>query len=69
MNQLEISALVIETAFSNREKELAVRSLHLSPCALAEELDCIDNTKHFPDLHHAHEAAANGADHGGDPAL
>jgi ribonuclease BN (tRNA processing enzyme) len=48
MNQLEISALVIETAFSNREKDLAERSLHLSPCALAEELDCIDKNKHFP---------------------
>jgi ribonuclease BN (tRNA processing enzyme) len=48
MNQLEVSALVIETAFSNRERELAERSLHLSPCALATELDCIDKNKHFP---------------------
>jgi len=48
VNQMEVAALVIETAFSNREKDLAQRSLHLSPCALAEELDCIDTTKHFP---------------------
>jgi cAMP phosphodiesterase len=48
VNQLEIAALVIETAFSDREKDLAQRSLHLSPCALAEELDCIDRNKQFP---------------------
>ena len=48
INQLEVAALVIETAFSNREKELARRSLHLSPGALADELDCIDKGKHFP---------------------
>jgi ribonuclease BN (tRNA processing enzyme) len=48
VNQLEVAALVIETAFSNREQELARRSLHLSPHALAEELDSIDKSKHFP---------------------
>jgi ribonuclease BN (tRNA processing enzyme) len=48
LNQLDVAALVIETAFSNREKDLAKRSLHLSPQALAEELDCIDKGKHFP---------------------
>jgi ribonuclease BN (tRNA processing enzyme) len=48
INQMEVAALVIETAFSNREKELARRSLHLSPLALAEELDCIDKRKRFP---------------------
>lgn len=48
VNQLEVAALVIETAFSNREQELARRSLHLSPHALAEELDSIDKRKHFP---------------------
>ena len=48
INQMNVAALVIETAFSNREKELARRSLHLSPLALAEELDCIDKTKSFP---------------------
>jgi ribonuclease BN (tRNA processing enzyme) len=48
INQMEVAALVIETAFSNREQELARRSLHLSPLALAEELDCIDKGKRFP---------------------
>jgi hypothetical protein len=40
--------LVIETAFSNREKDLAKRSLHLSPMVLAEELDFIAKDKRFP---------------------
>jgi ribonuclease BN (tRNA processing enzyme) len=48
INQMDVAALVIETAFSNRERELARRSLHLSPNALADELDCIDKGKSFP---------------------
>lgn len=48
INQMNVAALIIETAFSNREKDLARRSLHLSPNALAEELDCIDRGKNFP---------------------
>jgi len=48
INQMNVAALVIETAFSNREKDLAHRSLHLSPNALADELDCIDKSKSFP---------------------
>jgi ribonuclease BN (tRNA processing enzyme) len=48
VNQMDVAALVIETAFSNREQDLAKRSLHLSPHALAEELDCIDKSKSFP---------------------
>ncbi|AMO23130.1 3',5'-cyclic-nucleotide phosphodiesterase [Ramlibacter solisilvae] len=48
VNRMDVAALVIETAFSNRERELARRSLHLSPNVLAEELDCIDKTKRFP---------------------
>jgi ribonuclease BN (tRNA processing enzyme) len=48
VNALEVSMLVIETAFSNRERELAKRSLHLSPVALADELDQIDPAKTFP---------------------
>ena len=48
INQMDVAVLVIETAFSNREKDLARRSLHLSPLALAEELDCIDKGKSFP---------------------
>jgi ribonuclease BN (tRNA processing enzyme) len=48
VNTMNVAALVIETAFSNREKELARRSLHLSPHALAEELDKIGKGRHFP---------------------
>ena len=36
--QLPVAALVIETAFSNRESDLARRSQHLSPTTLAAEL-------------------------------
>ena len=48
VNELRVAMLVIETAFSNREKELAQRSLHLSPETLAMELDCIAKDKRFP---------------------
>ncbi|MCM2253600.1 MAG: 3',5'-cyclic-nucleotide phosphodiesterase, partial [Ramlibacter sp.] len=48
VNELDVAALVIETAFSGRERELAQRSLHLSPQALADELDCIARGKSFP---------------------
>lgn len=48
VNQMDVAALVIETAFSNREQDLARRSLHLSPQVLAEELDCIGKDKSFP---------------------
>ena len=48
INQLNVSMLVIETAFSNRERDLAKRSLHLSPQTLASELDCIDKNSNYP---------------------
>ena len=48
INQLDVAMLVIETAFSNRESDLAHRSLHLSPNALAEELEHIDCGRRFP---------------------
>ncbi|MDP3139591.1 MAG: 3',5'-cyclic-nucleotide phosphodiesterase [Burkholderiaceae bacterium] len=48
INQLDVAMLVIETAFSNREEELARRSLHLSPGVLASELDNIDTRRSFP---------------------
>ena len=48
LNQLDVAMLVIETAFSNRESGLARRSLHLSPHALASELDCIARGKNYP---------------------
>ena len=48
INQLNVAMLVIETAFSNRESDLAKRSLHLAPHALASELACIDTDKKYP---------------------
>lgn len=48
LNEMNVAALVIETAFSNREIDLARRSLHLSPVSLAEELDLIHKEKRFP---------------------
>ena len=48
INQLEVAMLVIETAFSNREGDLAQRSLHLSPDRLADELACIAPGKNYP---------------------
>ena len=48
INQLNVAMLVIETAFSNREKELAKLSLHLSPNVLATELDYIERGKNYP---------------------
>ncbi len=43
-----MALLVIETAFSDREKALAARSLHLAPSVLATELDQITPGKRFP---------------------
>lgn len=48
LRHMRVSALVIETAFSNRERELAQLSMHLSPAELANELDQIDPEHHFP---------------------
>ncbi len=48
LNQMQVAMLVIETAFSNRERDLAKRSLHLSPNVLAQELDQIHVDKRFP---------------------
>lgn len=48
INQLPLAQLVIETAFSNREQDLAVRSLHLSPVTLAQELAQIQRQSGHP---------------------
>lgn len=48
INQLNVAMLVIETAFSNRERDLARKSLHLSPNSLADELDCIGQGRKYP---------------------
>lgn len=48
VNQLDVGALVIETAFSERELPLALRSLHLSPSLLAQQLDMMHPEARFP---------------------
>ena len=40
--------LVIETAFSRREKQLAVLSKHLSPDVLMSELQYLSSDKNIP---------------------
>lgn len=57
VNQLEVAQLVIETAFSNREAELARRSQHLSPVLLAEELQHIAPGRCYP-IHITHTKPA-----------
>lgn len=48
LNQMHVAALVIETAFSDRDASLASRSGHLSPQALAGELRQMDLARPFP---------------------
>jgi len=48
VNALDVGALVIETAFSDRERLLAERSLHLSPATLASELTHISPHHNYP---------------------
>ena len=48
INQMPVAALVIETAFSNRERELARMAKHLSPEVLADELDQIRAASRYP---------------------
>lgn len=48
INQIDVSMLVIETTFSHEEKELAARTLHLSPEVLADELQGLASDKKFP---------------------
>lgn len=48
INQMKVGMLVIETAFSNRESELAVLSKHLAPQTLAQELRHIDQRNRYP---------------------
>jgi len=48
INQLPVALLVIETAFSDREKAVAARSLHLAPSVLATELNHIAPGRHYP---------------------
>ncbi len=48
INQLDVGMLVIETAFSSRESQLAETSQHLSPDVLARELDSIAADRNYP---------------------
>jgi len=48
ISQMEVSMLVIETAFSRREKELAERSQHLSPDVLVDELSGLCVNRKIP---------------------
>jgi ribonuclease BN (tRNA processing enzyme) len=48
INQLDVRMLVIETAFSSRESQLAATSLHLSPAVLAQELEQIAANRRYP---------------------
>lgn len=48
VNRLKVSLLVIETAFSSREWQLAETSQHLSPTVLAKELDSIAVGHNYP---------------------
>ena len=48
INQLDVHSLFIETAFSNRESELAQLSRHLSPHTLAQELAHIAPGRRYP---------------------
>lgn len=48
LSRIDVAVLVIETAFSNRETELAERSLHLSPQTLSHELESIGAGRRFP---------------------
>ena len=48
VNQIKVGMLVIETAFSNRESGLALRSNHLAPEMLANELSNINSDNRYP---------------------
>ena len=48
LNRMDVAMLVIETAFSNCESELAERSRHLCPQSLAAELACIEHGRKYP---------------------
>ena len=48
VNQIPVKMLVIETAFSNLDRELARLSRHLSPSVLADELAYIADGRDYP---------------------
>lgn len=48
VNQLNVGMLVIETTFSNSEKALAARSMHLCADVLLQELQLIEKKNSYP---------------------
>ncbi|MFY3385387.1 MBL fold metallo-hydrolase [Paracidovorax sp. MALMAid1276] len=48
VNAHPVRQLVVETAFSNRERDLAAKSLHLAPESLAQELSQLRPERSFP---------------------
>lgn len=48
VNNLNVGMLVIETAFSNKEMELALSSGHLAPYTMTAQLDHLRIKKDFP---------------------
>ncbi|MDD0816112.1 3',5'-cyclic-nucleotide phosphodiesterase [Curvibacter sp. HBC28] len=61
VQQLSVKALVIETAFGEAEHELAVRSGHLSPITLIEELRHLPRQPDYP-IHITHTKPSETAD-------
>ncbi|MBS0509341.1 MAG: 3',5'-cyclic-nucleotide phosphodiesterase [Proteobacteria bacterium] len=55
-----VAALLIETAFSNAEADLARRSQHLSPGALAQELDALQAGSAPPPIYITHTKPREG---------
>jgi ribonuclease BN (tRNA processing enzyme) len=60
VNQLDVAHLVIETAFSDRETDLALRSQHLAPSLLGEELARLAPEQR-PQIHITHTKPAETA--------
>jgi ribonuclease BN (tRNA processing enzyme) len=69
VNKMNVAALVIETAFSNREKDLARSACTCRPMRAGRGTGLHRQDQALPDLHHAHQAGRNRNDHGRDPAL
>lgn len=61
VQQLPVKALVIETAFGEAEHELAVRSGHLSPITLIQELRHLPRAPDYP-IHITHTKPSETAD-------
>jgi len=61
IRQLPVKTLVIETAFGEAEHELAVRSRHLSPTSLIEQLRLLGAQPDFP-IHITHTKPSETAD-------